>query len=292
MITNETNFCHKTERLFYDSIGSILVTGTDTDKIISFYQRGRTRKDQIYRDQTLVNMASAFERVATFQYIDCPYFPLVVRRDGQYAVILRRFMRDMGLLVVVEFEFDDAPEFIWVRDEREGLEVAVLDATARAEQLEFVTKIEARAFDGNMHCCHLVQYIRMLAQVLGCNVKVINNVSDNMCYDSLENTELTFVALLLLMLFLSNESEGRDIVFEIKHTGALPILQLRSRLRKGADINCSSEFEEYRRISGRFNMQFECYANEDNTVNIIICPSKAEWSGLGIKARTELEYDA
>lgn len=291
----ETDFYDKTKQLS-GGVRSILIVGTD-GAAVSYYRRERNVASRFKADRELMSMTADICRIASCQYIDQPYSPILVRKGELCVIVLRSFMRDAGILVVIEPEFHTVPEVMWYRDEQtEQFYFSAFDAISQrlcsggASHLGFITSPYCATSDARGCGSHIIKYAEAIAHFTECTVIAIDKTDENICGDCNIDMGLTASAVVLTLLLLQRESDGQGIVLEVSRAELSLAVELRCGLRRGADIKHSTELEVCHRISRRFNMPFE-FCAQDGNISIRFCPSKIEWSELGIKTRSELEYD-
>ena len=94
----------------------------------------------------------------------------------------------------------------------------------------------------------------------------------------------------MILLFRRMTAE-RLVEFEMVHDGASLRVRLHAALRQGIDINGAEELEECNRIARMRNMMFDYCVSDNNVAEFELCATDIEWSHLGIKTRSKLEYD-
>ena len=243
-----------------------------------------------------VNIIQELCDIAVTRYIDCPRAPLLVRNGSSCIVLLRCLMRCTGMLMVLEPEPDSIINVMSEDGDMAQIDVTVFDAVT---QKHLPQEGEAGA-EFNIAPYYMmfgaegsvVRYAHAVAEFVGCTLAAVGDyelVDDYSTYD--KDTDVIGAMLILLILLFRRTTAERLVEFEMVHDGASLRVRLHAALRQGIDINGAEELEECNRIARMHNMMFDYCVSDNNVAEFELCATDIEWSHLGIKTRSKLEYD-
>ena len=294
VLNNTILYESKDSRICNPIAYSILLVRADDAHQIAFYKRDGGFERHVIGDR--VNILQKLCDVAATWYIDCPRAPLLVRNGSSFVVLVRCLMRSAGILMVFEPEPDSIINVMSEGDDGTQIDVTVFDAvthislTRKGEdgaQFNTAPYYMILGAEGSV-----VRYARAVAEFAGCSLAAVGDyefADDYSTYDT--DTDVIGAMLILMILLFRRTTAERLVEFELLHDGPSLRVRLQAVLRQGSDINGTEELEECERIARMRNMVFDYCVSDDNVAELELCAADIEWSHLGIKTRSRLEYD-
>ena len=281
------------ERLYSLRAHSMLLVRANDAHEIDFYRcnggfEQRAIGARVHIMQKLCDIAATW-------CVDFPRAPLLVRNGTSYVILVRSLMRCAGILMVLEPEPDSISKVMSANDTWAQIDVDVFDAMSHSD-LQRHDETDATF---NIVPYHMmfgaqgsaVQYARAVAQFVGCSLTVEGcELSEDIDFCDADTDAIGAMLILLILLFRRTTSE-RSVEFEIIPDGDSLRVRLRAALRRGIDINSAEELEECNRIARMRNMMFDYCVSDGNIARFELCAMDIEWSHLGIKTRSCIQYD-
>ena len=274
---------------------SMLLVRADDAREIDFYRCNSGFERHAIGER--VHIMQELCDIAATQYVDCPRVPLRVRNgNGTSCLILvRSLMRCAGILMVLELEPDSIAKVMSANDTGAPINVDVFDVISHSN-LQHYDESDAAFSIAPYYMMFgaqgsVVQYARAVAQFVGCSLSVDGcEISEDVELCDADTDVIAAMLILLILLFRCATSE-RLVEFEIIPDGDSLRVRLQAALQHGIDINGAEALEECNRIARMRNMMFDYCVSDSNIASFELCATDIEWSHLGIKTRSYLQYD-